>query len=68
LVAREMINHNIPPYTGSPHFDPAWQVRYTVLAFIVTIAQAALVTYLFERPLLRMPQPRRLLRVRGHSP
>jgi peptidoglycan/LPS O-acetylase OafA/YrhL len=68
LVAREMINHNIPPYTGSPHFDPAWQVRYTVLAFIVTIAQAALVTYLFERPLLRLPQPRRLLRVRGHSP
>ena len=68
LVAREMVDRHIPPYAGDPHYDPQWQLHYTILAFIVTIAQAAAVTYLIERPLLRLPQPRLTLRPRGHSP
>jgi peptidoglycan/LPS O-acetylase OafA/YrhL len=68
LVAREMVMHHVPPYTGDPHFDTAWQLRYTILAFIVTIVQAALVTYLFERPLLRIRPPRLFWFARGHSP
>jgi peptidoglycan/LPS O-acetylase OafA/YrhL len=68
LVAREMVMHYIPPYVGDPHFDAAWQLRYTILAFIVTIAQAAFVTYLFERPLLRIRPPRLFWLARGHSP
>ncbi len=68
LVAREMVMHHIPPYTGDPHFDAAWQLRYTILAFIVTIVQAALVTYLIERPLLRIRPPRLVWLARGHSP
>jgi peptidoglycan/LPS O-acetylase OafA/YrhL len=68
LVAREMVMHHVPAYTGDPHFDTAWQLRYTILAFIVTIVQAALVTYLFERPLLRIRPPRLFWFARGHSP
>jgi len=67
MVAREMLTLHFPPYHGDPHFDPAWQVNYTILAFVVTIAQAAIVTYLFERPLLRMPDPRPVRHAAGHS-
>jgi peptidoglycan/LPS O-acetylase OafA/YrhL len=58
MLARELLKWQIPPYIGNdPHFDPEWEVRYTQIAFVVTIAQAALVTYVFERPLLRLPMP-----------
>jgi peptidoglycan/LPS O-acetylase OafA/YrhL len=68
MVARIMVRLHVPPYLGKdPHADPVWQVRYTILAFIVTIVQAAIVTYLVERPLLRLPQPRLLSPARGHS-
>jgi peptidoglycan/LPS O-acetylase OafA/YrhL len=58
LVARELLWHNVPPHTGDPHYDPTWQTRYTEAAFAITIAQAAIVTYSFERPLLRLKPPR----------
>jgi peptidoglycan/LPS O-acetylase OafA/YrhL len=54
LIARELLVRKIPPYSGDPHYDPVWQVRYTWLTFATTIAQAALVTYCFERPLLQI--------------
>lgn len=58
MLARELLALHVPPYLGDPHFDPQWQVRYTDVAFTATIAQATLVTYLYERPLLRIPPPR----------
>jgi peptidoglycan/LPS O-acetylase OafA/YrhL len=68
MVARLMVWGHLPPYVGKdPHGDPVWQVRYTVLAFVVTVVQATIVTYLIERPLLRLPQPRLLFPLRGHS-
>ncbi|HVN68164.1 MAG TPA: acyltransferase [Candidatus Binatia bacterium] len=54
MIARELLAHHLPPYTGDPHDDLNWQVRYTEAAFAFTIAQAALVTYCFERPLLKI--------------
>lgn len=57
MIAREMLAHHWPPYTGKPHYDPVWQIRYSELTFAVTIAQATLVTYLFERPLLKLEPP-----------
>ena len=57
LVARELFQHGIPAYRGDPHYDPQWQTRYTEAAFAMTIAQAAIVTYCFERPLLRLKRP-----------
>jgi peptidoglycan/LPS O-acetylase OafA/YrhL len=69
LIARLMVRAHFPPFIGAdPHADPVWQVRYTILAFVITIVQATIVTYLFERPLLRLPQPRLLAPARGHSP
>lgn len=57
LVARELFQHGVPAYRGDPHYDPQWQTRYTEAAFAMTIAQAAIVTYCFERPLLRLKRP-----------
>jgi peptidoglycan/LPS O-acetylase OafA/YrhL len=62
LIARELLWHHVPPYTGDPHDDPSWQKAYTISAFAVTTLQAALVTYFFERPLLRLRSPNRLRR------
>lgn len=59
MVARELFWHHIPPYAGDPHNDTTWQERYTACAFAITIAQAALVTYGFERPLLPLRLPAR---------
>jgi peptidoglycan/LPS O-acetylase OafA/YrhL len=58
LVARELLAWHVPNYGGDPHADPGWQVRYTEIAFATSIAEATLVTYLFERPILRLPSPR----------
>lgn len=58
-IARLMLEWRIPPYdTSDPHADHHWQIAYTLLAFAITIAQATVVTYFFERPLLRMPMER----------
>lgn len=58
-LARLLLAWRIPPYAGTDqHSDPHWELSYTLAAFGVTIAQAALVTYLFERPLLRTPMER----------
>jgi len=54
LVARELFAHKIPPYSDDPHYDPDWQTRYTAVACAMMIAQATLVTYCFERPLLKI--------------
>jgi peptidoglycan/LPS O-acetylase OafA/YrhL len=66
MIARELLARSIPPYVGDPHYDPEWQVRFTQIAFLTTIAQATAVTYLFERPLLRLPPPR-FMRARGET-
>ena len=42
-------------------WDAAWQTRYTLLCFLLALVLAALITYLFERPLAR------LLRRRTHA-
>ena len=57
MIARELLAQHVPPYRGEPHDDPQWQVRYTAMAFMAAIAAATIVTYLFERPLLRLRPP-----------
>ncbi|HET7814036.1 MAG TPA: acyltransferase [Candidatus Baltobacteraceae bacterium] len=55
MVARLLLKWRIPPFTGpSEHYDPHWQAAYTWIAFAAAIAFATLVTYAFERPLLRV--------------
>ncbi len=56
MVARELLWRHVPPYAGlaDAHADRDWQIRYTEAACAITIAQAALVTYCFERPLLKI--------------
>lgn len=67
MIAREMLAWHLPPYLGDPHYNPIWQTEYLVLTFALTIGQAALVTYLFERPILRF-EPRPIRQLSGHSP
>ena len=58
MIARDLLKWNIPPYVGDPHSSPSWKISYTLIAFAVTIAQAAIVTYGFERPLLKLGVPK----------
>jgi peptidoglycan/LPS O-acetylase OafA/YrhL len=67
MIARELLARSIPPYVGDPHYDPEWQIRFTQIAFLTTIAQATAVTYLFERPLLRLPSPPFMRAARGEA-
>jgi peptidoglycan/LPS O-acetylase OafA/YrhL len=66
IVARELLAWHVPPYSGDPHQDHVWQVNYTLAAFGATIVEAALVTYFFERPLLRLRPPRLGPQRNGH--
>ena len=67
MIAREMVRLRLPPYVGrDPHFDPHWQFWFTMLAFAATIGIAAAVTYGFERPLLRLRDPRLVAPQIGH--
>lgn len=55
LIARELFNRRIPaPATPDPHADPAWAVPFMVWAIGLSLAWAAIVTYGFERPLLKL--------------
>jgi peptidoglycan/LPS O-acetylase OafA/YrhL len=57
LIARELLWHHVPRFSSVPafpHEDSVWQRRYTEATFAITIAQAAIVTYCFERPLLKI--------------
>lgn len=51
MVARELLAHRVPPYLGTPQYDPQWQSTFTILAFALSIGIAAALTYWFERPL-----------------
>jgi peptidoglycan/LPS O-acetylase OafA/YrhL len=54
-VARGLLGHRIPPFAGSdPHEDPRWQIAYWFVAVPAGIALSALITYCFERPILRL--------------
>lgn len=57
MLARELLAQHVPSYRGEPHDDAQWQARYTAMAFMAAIAVATIVTYLFERPLLRLRPP-----------
>ncbi|MBV8724168.1 MAG: acyltransferase [Candidatus Eremiobacteraeota bacterium] len=59
LLGRELLWHHVPQYAGDPHRDPWWQRQFMAVATAVTIAQAAVVTYGFERPLLQLKRPAR---------
>jgi peptidoglycan/LPS O-acetylase OafA/YrhL len=60
MVARELFAHHFPPWgVGDPRYDSRWQMQYTAVVFASAIALATAVTYLFERPLLRLNPPRR---------
>lgn len=59
LIARELVNRRIPaPATLDPHGDPSWAAPYMALAIGLSLAWAVNVTYLIERPLLKMTPER----------
>ena len=54
MIARQLYQHRIPaPATPDAHDDPTWQWQYMLLTWAASIAVAALITYVFERPLLK---------------
>lgn len=67
MIARELLAWHIPAYSGNPHADAIWQIRYTIVSIVVSIAEAAFVTFFIERPLLRLRDPRPHPPAHGHS-
>lgn len=54
VVGRELVAWKMPPYNSAdPHGDPVWAFWFTLNAIALSIALAALITYAFERPLLK---------------
>jgi peptidoglycan/LPS O-acetylase OafA/YrhL len=55
VIARYLFEHRIPaPVTVDPHNDPYWAWLYTFTAVAAGVIVATAITYLFERPLLKM--------------
>jgi len=54
LIANFLGKHNFPlPRTASFAHDRAWQWSFTIFSAAVSIAVASIITYAFERPLLK---------------
>ena len=54
LLGAKLNEWKIPmPSTADPHADHQWQILYTLLAIAVSISFSALITYAFERPILK---------------
>lgn len=55
LIGRKLLAYRMPAFaTPDPHNDPHWQVLFTIAAWIAAVAFSAVVTYAFERPLLKL--------------
>jgi peptidoglycan/LPS O-acetylase OafA/YrhL len=64
FIGRRLVESRIPDYLGSdPHGDPRWQVSFTVIAAVASVAVSALLTYALERPILRASHRQRLPKV-----
>ena len=54
VIAFELFRHRLIPFVGhDPHEDPVWRMTYSVVAATVAIGVATILTYGFERPLMR---------------
>ncbi len=40
-------------FTEDQHNDKVWQIKYTILSYVISILIATIITYGFERPLLK---------------
>jgi peptidoglycan/LPS O-acetylase OafA/YrhL len=68
ILGRELFRRRIPAsMAADPHDDMHWKLLYTPLALVASIGFAALLTYAFERPLLRRKNPF-ILAQSGHRP
>ncbi|HEX3550368.1 MAG TPA: acyltransferase [Candidatus Elarobacter sp.] len=62
-IARVLLQHRIPPYaTADPHDDHAWMLLFWAVALPIALGVSALVTYAFERPILRLGKRARTTR------
>jgi peptidoglycan/LPS O-acetylase OafA/YrhL len=62
-LARMLVKLHVPPYwTEDPHFDPQWMFAFAFVALPVALGVAALITYGFEQPILRLGRRRRATR------
>jgi peptidoglycan/LPS O-acetylase OafA/YrhL len=53
-IARELLKFHLPPFAGAdPHDDHVWQIAFWFVAIPVALGASALITYGFERPILR---------------
>lgn len=55
IIAVQLRSRQFPPFSGNdPHNDPIWQIEYTIVTVLLTFAVAILITYLFEKPIIKL--------------
>jgi peptidoglycan/LPS O-acetylase OafA/YrhL len=54
LIAFQLEKYHLPKYTAAdPHNDPIWQIQFTILTIILSLIVATILTYGFEKPLIK---------------
>ena len=54
IIAFQLEKYHIPEYsTPDRHSDPVWQIQFTIVAFLLSILVATVLTYFFEKPIAR---------------
>jgi len=62
-LGRILVKLHVPPYvTADPHDDRHWMFVFQFVAIPLVLAVAALLTYAFEQPILRLGKRRRTTR------
>lgn len=70
-IAVRLKQAHIPPYTSeAPNMsgEQPWQQLYTAACFLIALAAAALLTYAFEKPIMRMGLKNRTQKQRSLPP
>ncbi|HEX9060791.1 MAG TPA: acyltransferase [Clostridia bacterium] len=66
LVALELLKRKIPaPQTSDPHSEFTWQISFTLLSIFSGILLSSIITYGFERPLLKNGVKNTFRNIRG---
>jgi peptidoglycan/LPS O-acetylase OafA/YrhL len=54
VIAIQLKNYRIPGFAvNDPHQNPVWQIQYTIVTVILSLMAATLITYLFEKPIIK---------------
>ena len=67
-IARELVQHHVPPFTGDQHLDASWMLAFSFVAVPLALAVSAAITFGVEQPILRWRRRKPLAATEGPEP